>query len=212
MAAPPVKQFLPHSLFGRAVAILIVPILLLQLVVGLVFFQRYYQRVTEQLTGMTAREIRFAVEEAEAAGGAEAATRRLAELAGPLGFGLTLRPDMRVSPGVEREGLDLTGTVVVETLQEAIRRPMWIDLASSSRTAVIAIDIAPGVLEAVVPRSRLAASNPHQLLVYMIVAAVLFSAVAVAFLRNQIRPIRQLAEASDAFGKGRNLPFRPGGA
>jgi two-component system osmolarity sensor histidine kinase EnvZ len=41
---------------------------------------------------------------------------------------------------------------------------------------------------------------------------VLFSAVAVAFLRNQIRPIRQLAEASDAFGKGRNLPFRPGGA
>jgi two-component system osmolarity sensor histidine kinase EnvZ len=113
---------------------------------------------------------------------------------------------------VERDRLDLTGTVVVETLHDAIRRPMWIDLASSSRTAVIAIDIAPGVLETEVPRSRLAASNPHQLLVYMILAAVLFSAVAVAFLRNQIRPIRQLAEASDAFGKGRNLPFRPGGA
>lgn len=212
MAAPRFKQLLPHSLFGRAVAILLVPILLLQLVVGLVFFQRYYQRVTEQLTGMTAREIRFVIEQAEAAGSPEAAAQRLAELAEPLDFGLGLRPGARVTPGAELEGLDFTGTVVIETLRDAIDRPMAIDLASEFRNPSIAIDIAPGVLDVVVPRSRLSASNPHQLLVYMIVAAVLFSAVAAAFLRNQVRPIRLLAEASDAFGKGRSQPFRPTGA
>ena len=62
------------------------------------------------------------------------------------------------------------------------------------------------------PRDRLSVSNPHQLLVLMILAAILLTAVAIVFLRNQVRPIRALAEAAEAFGKGRSLPFRPAGA
>ena len=62
------------------------------------------------------------------------------------------------------------------------------------------------------PRDRLSVSNPHQLLVLMILAAILLTAVAVVFLRNQVRPIRALAEAAEAFGKGRSVPFRPAGA
>ncbi len=212
MAAPPLKSLLPRSLFGRAVAILLVPILLLQLVVGLVFFQRHYQRVTEQLTGMTARELRYVIEEAEAAGDAEAAELRLRTLAQPLNFTLQLHPETELVPGVLRDRFDLTGSVIAETLIEAIDRPMRIDLSGSTRTASIAIDILPGILEVTVPRSRLATNNPHQVLVNMIIAAFLFSAVSVIFLRNQIRPIRRLAEAADAFGKGRSLPFRPAGA
>ena len=68
------------------------------------------------------------------------------------------------------------------------------------------------MLGAAVPRGRLSVSNPHQLLVLMILAAILLTAVAVMFLRNQVRPIRALAEAAEAFGKGRSLPFRPAGA
>ena len=212
MAAPRVKSLLPRSLFGRAVAILLVPIILLQLVVGLVFFQRHYQRVTERLTEITARQLRYAIAEAETAGSPEAAARRLAELAGPFDLVLELRPGARVAPSVARERLDLTGTTIVATLQSAIERPMAIDLASDSRNATIAVQIASGVLDIVVQRSRLAVSNPHQLLVLMLVASTLLSGIAVAFLRNQVRPIHQLAEASDAFGKGRSLPFRPAGA
>ncbi len=212
MSAPFVKSLLPRSLFGRAVAILLLPILLLQIVVGFVFFQRHYQRVTEQLTAMTARELRYFVEEIEAAGDAGAASERLAELADPRDFELLLRPGAVAAPGVMRERFDVTGTVVAETLANEIRRPMRIDLTGEQRQASIEIPTRYGLLEAVVPRSRLAASNPHQLLVHMIVASLLFSAVAVVFLRNQIRPIRRLAEASDAFGKGRSAPFRPAGA
>jgi len=50
MRPPTLRSLLPRSLFGRALAILLVPIVVLQLVVGLVFFQRHYQRVTEQMT------------------------------------------------------------------------------------------------------------------------------------------------------------------
>ena len=46
----------------------------------------------------------------------------------------------------------------------------------------------------------------------MLGSALVLTAIAVVFLRNQVRPIRALAEAAEAFGKGRSLPFRPAGA
>jgi two-component system osmolarity sensor histidine kinase EnvZ len=63
-----------------------------------------------------------------------------------------------------------------------------------------------------VPRRRVSASNPHQLLVLMIVTSVVMTFVAFHFLRAQLRPITKLAEAADAFGKGQHLPYRPRGA
>jgi two-component system osmolarity sensor histidine kinase EnvZ len=76
----------------------------------------------------------------------------------------------------------------------------------------IAAQTSRGALVAVSPRNRMSVSNPHQLFVLMVAASVVLGAIAVLFLRNQVRPIRQLAEAAEAFGKGRSLPFRPAGA
>jgi two-component system osmolarity sensor histidine kinase EnvZ len=212
MALPPARSFLPRSLFGRALIILLVPVVALQLVVGLVFFQRHYQRVTDQMTRSLARELAYAVGQVEAAEGTAAAARRLAELTLPLDLSLSLEPGARLEPDVRREGLDITGRTVAATLAEELARPLAIDLSSDTRGALIGVQTGKGVLRAEVPRSRLSVSNPHQLLVLMIGTAVLLTATAVVFLRNQVRPIRTLAEAADAFGKGRAAPFRPAGA
>jgi two-component system osmolarity sensor histidine kinase EnvZ len=61
-------------------------------------------------------------------------------------------------------------------------------------------------------RRRVAATNPHQLLVITVVLGLLLSAIAYLFLRNQLRPIQRLAAAAQAYGRGRIVPFRPGGA
>jgi two-component system osmolarity sensor histidine kinase EnvZ len=211
MAFSPARTFLPRSLFGRALTILLVPIVALQLVVGLVFFQRHYQRVTEQMTRNVAYELGYAVEEIEGAKAPAEEMHRISELARPLDLWLKLEPGATVTPGVTRDFFDFTGRKVAATFQSAIRRPLAIDL-SDPHTAVLRIQTAPGVLEASLPRDRLSVSNPHQLLVLMILAAFLLTAVAVVFLRNQVRPIRALAEAAEAFGKGRSHPFRPAGA
>ena len=100
---------------------------------------------------------------------------------------------------------------MVETFQASFREPLHIDL-SDAHSAVLRIQTRLGVLEATIPRDRLSVSNPHQLLVLMILAALLLTAVAILFLRNQVRPIRAMAEAAEAFGKGRSVPFRPAGA
>jgi two-component system osmolarity sensor histidine kinase EnvZ len=58
----------------------------------------------------------------------------------------------------------------------------------------------------------MSATNPHQLLVLMVFTSFLMTVVAFIFLRNQLRPITQLAAAAEDFGKGRTVPYRPRGA
>ena len=61
-------------------------------------------------------------------------------------------------------------------------------------------------------RRRVSASNPHQLIVYLLVFGAFFTVIAFFYLRNQLRPITRLADAAEAFGLGENVPYDPSGA
>jgi two-component system osmolarity sensor histidine kinase EnvZ len=206
------KSILPRSLFGRALLILLVPMVVLQLVVGLVFFQRHYLRVTDQMARGLALELRYALDLIEGATDADAAAVELSAMARPLRLSLELVPGARVEASVQREAFDLTGRALVVALAEDLPGPLAIDLIGNPRAVRITLPSAKGALQVIAPRSRVTVSNPHQLLVLMVAASVILGTVAVLFLRNQVRPIRQLAEAAEDFGKGRSTPFRPAGA
>jgi two-component system osmolarity sensor histidine kinase EnvZ len=61
-------------------------------------------------------------------------------------------------------------------------------------------------------RSAAYAANSHIFLVWMVGTSLILLAVAILFLRNQIRPIQRLALAAEDFGRGREIEFRPRGA
>jgi two-component system osmolarity sensor histidine kinase EnvZ len=206
------KRFLPQSLFGRALVILIAPIILLQIVVTGLFIQRHYAGVTEQMAGAVARELNYAAETVDAAPDIDTAQGLLTELARPLGLSLSLLPDETLSFKARLRFYDVSGEALATTLRNYVSRPMGLDLVSSDRVAVADIQTEKGVLRAVIPRKRTIASNPHLLLVWMAVTALALMLVAILFLRNQVRPIKVLAAAAEAFGKGRVAPFRPSGA
>ncbi|WP_424926902.1 ATP-binding protein [Amaricoccus tamworthensis] len=212
MAASGIKSFLPRSLFGRSLAILLVPIIVLQLVVGFVFFQRHYQRVTQQMTASVAQGLNFAIDNVNSSADSSQAADRLNGIAQALAIDAVLDGGEQISPGVERDVLDITGRTVVNTLIERIPHDLMIDLSADDDIALIKTRTEFGVLRMMVPRGRLSVSNPHQLLVLMVMVSLLLATTAVLFLRNQVRPIRRLAEASEAFGKGRTHEFRPSGA
>lgn len=211
MASSFPRRFLPRSLFGRALTILLVPIVVLQLVVGLVFFQRHYLRVSEQMSRSVAYALAYATAQVNSAATSTDADLRLATIARPLDLAMRLEPGRTVAAEVQRDFFDFTGAVVAETLDDAIPGPVAVDF-SDPRTASLDIGTRLGALHVEVPRDRLSVANPHQLLVLMILVAIILTVVAIIFLRNQVRPIRALAEASEEFGKGRSVPFRPAGA
>ena len=75
------------------------------------------------------------------------------------------------------------------------------------------VEVKDGVLRVRVPRKRLTVSNADVFILWMVISSLILLAVAILFLRNQVRPIERLARAAESFGKGRALPdFKPTGA
>lgn len=208
------KRLMPRSLYGRAALILIVPIVTLQLVVSIVFIQRLYEDVTRQMTGNVLLELRFLMATLEPERPLEQVQRELEHIAGPLGLDLTL-PVARTTAhesGDRRLFYDLSGRIVIEMLREGLPGVVGIDLKENTSFVSLLVATRYGDLQLVFHRSRVSAANPHQLLVLMILTGLLMTIIAYLFLRNQLRPIKRLAAASEAFGKGQIVPYSPSGA
>ncbi|HEU0222836.1 MAG TPA: ATP-binding protein [Paracoccaceae bacterium] len=206
------KRYLPRSLFSRALLILVIPIIALQAVVTFIFIQRHFEGVTEQMANAVALEILYAVETVETAESHEEAVSRLDTLAVPLGLFLSLEEGRRTTDRSERRFYDVSGGALAETFRRRIPRPMAIDLVSDDKVAFVRVQTERGELTAEIPRRRMIASNPHLLLVWMLVTSGVLTAIAILFLRNQVKPIHELAFAAEEFGKGRSARFRPAGA
>lgn len=203
------KQFMPRGLYGRAALILVVPIVSLQLVVSVAFLQRHFEDVTWQLTSALGHDLRLVSDHLQA-DGAEAAMAVAARL--DLARSDAVIPDWVSETDVSRRWYDLSGRVVISTLQGMVPEIVWIDLARNDRRVFLALGREQDTLMLEIDRRRVSASNPHQLFVIMILTGILMTAVAFVFLRNQVRPIRRLARVAEAFGKGRVAPYKPSGA
>jgi len=204
------KNYMPRSLYGRAALILIVPIVTIQLVVSIVFIQRHFEDVTRQMTENILRELTFLAEEIETSETLADALDDIEELVVPLAMAATLPAQKTLTEG--RYFYDLSGRVIINTLHLGLGGITAVDLRTDDHLVMLTMQTRHGPLLIEFPRWRVSASNPHQLLVLMIATSLLMTLIAFLFLRNQLRPIRRLARASEAFGKGQNVPYYPSGA
>lgn len=199
-----IRSFLPRSLYGRAALILVAPIVIIQLLVSVAFIQRHFEGVTEQMTSGVVLELHLV----QAAAGQGLAAAQA--IAAPLG--LTVQAPGPGPASDAREFWDFSGLVVQRVLRDSLTGVQGVDLLTLRREVLVRLDSPGGPVEVRIERRRVSASNPHQLLVLMVLASLLLTLISYVFLRNQLRPIKRLAEAADAFGKGRVVPYRPRGA
>ncbi|MFB2531732.1 ATP-binding protein [Paracoccus sp. p4-l81] len=203
------RNLLPRGLYGRAVLILILPVVVIQLVVSVMFLQRHFEDVTRQMSDTAARELALVIARAEAARTLPEALAAARAVAQPLGITVA-RPGAE-APRDRRIWYDFSGRIVVKVLHDRLPGISGVDL-SGSRQVRVGVATAQGPLELSFDRRRVSASNPHQLLVLMVATSLLMTGIAVIFLRNQLRPIRRLARAAEAFGRGQTVPYRVSGA
>lgn len=202
-----IKRYLPKGLYGRVALILLLPIVMLQFLVSIVFVQRHFEGVTEQLTQSIRLEMYLLSGALRADNGL---SERVHLLGSDLGITIKAYTESREQFQSRRRFYDLTGGIVARELSR-LEDDVRIDLPNDD---VVNILIAVGDAFYVMsfPRSRVSASNPHQLFVNMIVFGFIFTFIAFIYLRNQLRPITRLAKAADAFGKGQNVKYKPSGA
>ncbi len=202
------KSIVPAGLYGRAALILVVPVVTIQLVVSVAFIQRHFEGVTRQMTQGLVPQVELVLERRQAEGADGLQTAALAEA---LNFGL--REASEAPPAEDfRTWWDLTGGYVTQALRAGLPDLKVVELRNGPATVRMWFPVEQGHLVVDVPRRRVSVSNPHQLLVWMILTSVLMTGVAFYFLRAQLRPITRLAQAAEAFGKGQHVPYRPRGA
>lgn len=205
------KRYMPRGIYARAALILLVPIITLQVVVSVVFIQRHFEDVTQQMTRNLVLDLEYLRNQVDAAPTVDAAQSFIAMIEKPLDMSVSL-PAKRPAKTDARMFYDLSGRVVINTLRENIAQIQSVDLQKDSRRVLIWVETRHGAMFVTVGRGRVSASNPHQFLVLMVFVGAVMTLVAFLFLRNQLRPIRRLAQAAEAFGRGRIIPYRPTGA
>ncbi|WP_293577153.1 ATP-binding protein [Phaeobacter sp.] len=205
------KQYMPRSLYARAALILLVPVVTLQVVVSVVFIKRDLEDLTVQMTLTVERELRLIHQTIAASADQAAALERLAPVLDPLRIGIRFLPDDAPLPQEDMSWLEFSGRVVRTTLEQTF--PPFVSAqfpATSEFQLVMQTDLGPVAL--VLDRRRVTAAAPHQLIVTVVVFGFLVSIIAFVYMRNQLRPIKQLADAAQAFGRGRMVSYSPRGA
>lgn len=205
------KQYMPKSLYGRAALILIVPVVTLQLGVSAAFIQRYFDDVTQQLTRSLVLDVRLLQDRVNQAQTPDEAVTQISNLAARLQIDANFVGADAVPAQDRRRWIDLTATMVINAMRESIPEIGPILLPNDWQVRVF-LPTEWGILELEFDRNRVSASNPHQLIVWTFGLGLLMVVIAYLFLRNQLRPIKRLSFAAEAFGRGRHLPYAPSGA
>jgi len=206
-------NMMPKGLYTRSLLIVIIPIVLLQTVVAYVFMERHWELVTRRLSSAVARDISALVDISRAFPGEvdQATLRRIAR--DDLLLSVDMLPDENLPPPGPKPFFSILDQALSTEIANVLDEPFWIDTVGQGNLIEIRVKLDNGVMRIVARRNQAYASNSHIFLVWMVGASLILITVAILFLRNQIRPILQLANAAESLGKGRDVAdFRPRGA
>jgi two-component system osmolarity sensor histidine kinase EnvZ len=208
-----IKSKMPAGLYPRSLLIIIAPMVILQSVVAFVFMERHWNTVTRRLSAAVTQDISGLIDiyRTYPQDPGNTQIRRIAQQR----FGLVVDflPVSEMPPPGPKPFFSLLDQTLSDEIRRQIGRPYWLDTVGRSSIVEIRIQLDNAVMRVFARRSAAYASNSEIFLFWMVGTSLVLLAVAILFLRNQIKPIQRLADAAESFGKGREVPnFRPRGA
>ncbi len=210
---PGLKAWLPKSLYGRSMLIIVLPVAIMQVAVMWAFFDRHWLTVTSRLSQSVAGDVAVVTDFYDQAPGPEqvAAMRDLA--ARRMSLSVVYEEAGELPTSTRSNLFRVLDRALRRALNERVDAPFWFDTTRYPENVLILVEVEGGLLRFVVPRERVFASTGHIFLLWIIGATTILTAVSLAYIRNQVRPIERLAAAADKFGRGQDAPeFRATGA
>jgi len=206
-------DIMPKGLYARSLIIIITPVVLLQAFIAFVFMEEHFRTVTARLSAAVVADI-AAIIDIKNSYPQDADLTELTRIARQrLGLTISLMPGETLPPASARPFFSQLGQALSAEIARNINLPFWIDTVAKSNLVEIRIQLGPDVLRVFARRSATYASNSLIFTSWMVGTSLVLLAIAITFLRNQIRPILTLTTAVDDFGKGRTVAdFRPRGA
>ncbi|MEE4237974.1 MAG: ATP-binding protein [Anderseniella sp.] len=209
------ERYLPERLYARSLIIVIAPMLLLQGLMIYVFVDRHYETVTQSLSRSFVRDVALVMKTWEESPHTEADLQRVLGMANDdLALGLTVERDAELPPPNRKPFLSSVHPKLMRYIATDVGLPHWVDTVGQTGYVDVRIKTPDGfVFRFLSDLDRAHASTRFIFIAWMIGGSLILLLIAIIFLRNQIKPIVQLADAAQSFGMGRDVPdFRPGGA
>ncbi len=208
-----IKGLLPRSLLGRSLLIILLPLVMLQAVAFSIFYGSYLDLVSRRLSFAIAGEIALTIELMHRFPGVDNRDWILGSAWLRLEVPMRYLPDATLPPNRHVNLLGPMDDDLAAALAGKVRRPYVMDWTTNSRAVLIQVQVEGGVLEIEAPRKRLYTSTIYLFVLWLAGSGLLLFAIAALFMRNQVRAIRRLAAAAEAFGMGRDRgPIKPEGA
>ena len=207
------RRILPRSLLGRSLLMILLPLVLLEAVALQIFYGSHLDIVSRRLSGAVAGEVAYTLQLMNRFPG-EDNERWILQQAWD-----QYHIKMEVETGAtlpNRRSTNILGPMdddLAAALREKVGLPYLMDWTSDPQSVLIRIQLPDGVLHVEAPRKRLYTATIYFFMLWLVGTALVLFGIAALFMRNQVRAIRRLAVAAEAFGMGRDPgPIRPEGA
>ena len=207
-----IKKFLPQTLLGRSTLILVVPLIVLQIIITLIFYNRHWDTITRHRTIDFVNDITLVVESFEKNKSKENRKWTLNNVSKKLQLQTFYNKNKRLSFDKYKQKPTELEKYLLESLNP-LGKKFNLSINDKQKLITVIVEVDGGVLEFRANKKRIYSSTTYIFILWMIGASIILFIVALLFLKNQIKPIRKLAIAVDRFGKGKNIKdFKPSGA
>ena len=206
------KNILPKRLFYRALLIVAVPVLVLQLVITVVFFDSLWIKTNKGMTRALINEINLFVEVYDN----EKINKD--ELKNLFSLFIDLNIELVTNKSIENRYIERWFSPIDRTLRRELKsnfgtEEFWFDTTSYKELIDLRIKYQDGYFKFLVPKDRVTSSSARIFALWITVPAFIMVIISLIFLKNQTRPITNLARAAERFGKGEDTEeFKPSGA
>jgi two-component system osmolarity sensor histidine kinase EnvZ len=209
------KKIFPRTLLFRSLLIVIAPIILIQIVVGGVFFDSIWYKTNRGLVRSAANEINTFLALYPEFKQKNKANELINIYKDQSGIIISIKKETQQLPSTETvKWYSLYDKIVLEEFTDKIKNPYWHNVRfNSSFVQVLVLLNKNEVIEFLVPKSKIRSTSGRIFALWITVPSLIFLFVSIIFLRNQIRPIILLSQAAERFGKGQfDSDFKISGA
>ena len=208
-----VKRVLPRSLLGRSLLMILVPLVLLDLVALQVFYGSHIGIVSRRFASAVSGEIAMTIDLLRRYPDPRDQAWLIQMAHQKFGLEIDLEPGGILPNTKWQNVLGPMDDDLAAALSGDLKLPMFYDWTSDPRSVLIRVQLPQGVLNIEAPRKRLYTSTYYLFILWLVGTAIAVFIVAALFMRNQVRAIRRLAAAAEAFGMGRDHDvIKPEGA
>ena len=206
-----VKKILPKGLFYRSLLIVAAPIILLQIIITIVFFDSLWIKANKGMTRSLVSEVKTLF---DIYNNDQADKETILDLYNKnFDFVVRLKENEIFPDKIPERWYSPMDRSLRRELKSAFPNAYWFDTTTYKETIYLKIKYKNGFLQIFFPKSRIAPSSARIFALWVTLPGLLLITIAIIFLKNQTRPIVNLARAAESFGKGEFIKeFRPSGA